>query len=146
MKRRKKLWRVIKPLFLIGAGLLLGIILVASNSSSTVVYYEEGNHDFSQLEHDLEIELHRMEMEIERMTSDIEIPAIPEIPEIPAIPSGSEPVAPIIVTNHSYESFDNYRMDLGETVAIVGGIGLAMLFLMGFVLLVDEFRGRRLRS
>lgn len=148
MKIRKKIWRVLKPLLLIGAGLMAGIILVASNSS-TVVYYDEINHDF---DHELEMELHRMEMELEQMALDIEIPPIPETPAIPAIPEISsipsmpDQVQPIIVTNHSYESFDSYRMDLGETVAIVGGLGLALVFLMGFILLVDEFRGRRLRN
>lgn len=152
MKIRKKIWRVLKPLLLIGGGLMIGIILVASNSS-TVVYYEDSNHNFNHhqeiLEHELEIELQRMEMELERMTSELVIPAVPEIPAIPSIPgvsSSSDQVPPIIVTNHSYESFDNYRMDMGETMAIVGGLGLSMLFLMGFILLLDEFRGRRFRS
>lgn len=145
MKIRKKLWRAVKPLLLIGAGLMAGIVLVASNSSSVEIHHDFGDAHV-MFDEELELELERMEVELERMMVEMEIPAIPAIPEIPSMPSIPDPVQPIIVTNHTYESFGSNRIDLGETVAIVGGLGLAMIFLMGFILLTDEFRGRRFGS
>ena len=146
MKKRKRLLRVVKPLLLIGLGLMVGIILVESNSSTVEIHHDFDHRDF-HIEQEIDIEMERMERELEQMMSElesqieIEIPAIPPIPEIPEM--RSEHVQKIVIEEHGHRSNGGFRLDASETVGIVAGIGIAMLILMSMVLIFDEIRGRR---
>lgn len=148
MKKRKRVWRVLKPIFLIGIGLIIGAMIVEANSSSVVIHHDFDRSEF-MLNH--ESEMQELEIELEQMMRDIEaeiaIPAVPPFPEIPALPHlpemHSDHVQKIVIEERAHNSSGNYGFQMSEMLGITGGIGLAMVFVMAVVLIFDEIRVRR---
>ena len=151
MKKVKKGWRIMRPLLLIGIGLIVGALIVEANSS-TVVYHHEYDHSEFMMEHQVEIEreMAQLEIELDQMMSDIEadieisIPEIPAIPAIPEIPEIHTDHVQKIVIEQPQQSYNHHHgVHMSEMLGITGGIGIAMLFLMSVVLVFDEIRARR---
>ena len=135
-----------RPLLLIGIGLVVGALIVEANSA-TVVHYDYDHSEF-MLEHQAEIEreMAQLEVELDQMMDEIEAEielSIPEIPAIPAIPEMQTEHVQKIVIEQPQRSYHNHGVHMSEMLGITGGIGLAMLFLMSVVLVFDEIRGRR---
>lgn len=137
MKKQKGFRRFIWPIVLLGMGFSIGVAVFNGEQSTVQIVHDV---DYSELIAAHHEEMAEIQEDIDDMMaeaqSDLHI-SVPEVPEIVV-----NPKAPVVMVDTGGFSSVN-RTNIGGVSGVIGSLGIAMIFVMAMMVVVDDMRGRR---